>query len=43
MLVPSSLAGLKDVCAGHCAVIQMNSLDDASYEAVATKLGIKLK
>ena len=42
MLVPSSLAGLKDVCKGHMAVIQMNSSDDAQYEAVCAKLGIKL-
>jgi len=42
MLVPSSFAGLKEVCQGSAANIQMNDMDDAQYENVAVKLGIKL-
>merc|ERR1711939_434249 len=42
MLVPSSLKGLQDICAGHVATIQMNCMDDCEYESVAGKLGIKL-
>merc|ERR1712227_310346 len=42
MLVPSSSAGLQDVCDGTQVVVQMNSLDDASPASVAQKLGIKL-
>lgn len=42
MLVPSSFAGLKEVCQGSAANVQMNDLDDAQYESVCAKLGIKL-
>merc|ERR1712167_151092 len=39
MLVPSSFAGLKDVCQGSQFYVQANSLDDLTYEAVCKKLG----
>merc|ERR1711924_254020 len=38
MLVPSSLAGLKDVCAGVQFSVQANCLDDLGYEEVMKKL-----
>merc|ERR1711998_101999 len=42
MLVPSSSAGLQEVCDGPQVVVQMNSLDDTTPETIARKLGITL-
>merc|ERR1711988_162727 len=40
MLVPSSIAGMKDVCDAAGIYVQMNAIDDAEYAAVCGKLGI---
>merc|ERR1712178_440889 len=42
MLVPSSLAGLKEIAKACSSTVQMSCMDDAVYETMASKLGIKL-
>jgi hypothetical protein len=42
MLVPSSVAGVKAICDSVQASVQMNCMEDALYENVCDKLGIKL-
>merc|ERR1711934_26951 len=40
MLVPSSLAGIKQLCDAAQHTIQLNSMDQTSYEEVCKSLGV---
>merc|ERR1711907_791724 len=42
MLVPSSLAGIKQVCDAAQCQVQLNTMDDAIYETICGKMGIKV-